>query len=385
MCCRRSPLPATQSVTLTETGGTATTYSGSAPGGFSLSDPANGSIGANGSNSLAFGVTGTANTGTITGTYTITNVGNGGDVQGAGANKSVLLTENIGNALVGNSGDGTFGPAMFGVVGSGGSYAGLSSTAMTGTGTPGGAGIEHSVATILLGGNSGQFTGGSANVSMAWRNRMLVEAPGNDSVNGPGFPNGTPTSPPLNRLPLISDVVRLLGMGTPNGTAPVQTDPFALQVSFNPATLKAEGATDANMATRGNLYLATLLDGTWQNAIVDDFAVPGGTTTTYNGQTINVGSGTVAAMSNNMNRPFIGTFSQWELDFDPTGGNLQNFVGVYGVDPNTLGQGEYNAWAIINHNSDFAVVPEPSAIVLAAFGLLGGLCLIRRRKSVAAA
>jgi hypothetical protein len=158
-----------------------------------------------------------------------------------------------------------------------------------------------------------------------------------------------------------------------------------LQVSFNPATMKAEGATDANMATRGNLYLASLIGGTWQNAIVDDFSVPNGGTANYNGTTINVGSGTVGAMPNSINKPYIGTFASWETAFDPGGANLQNFVGVYGVDPNTLGTGEYNAWAIINHNSDFAVVPEPSTIALAAFGLLGGLCVIRRRKTLAAA
>jgi hypothetical protein len=43
------------------------------------------------------------------------------------------------------------------------------------------------------------------------------------------------------------------------------------------------------------------------------------------------------------------------------------------------------AWAIINHNSDFAIVPEPSTFVLMAFGLVGGLLLVMRRKKFLAA
>ncbi len=232
---------------------------------------------------------------------------------------------------------------------------------------------------------------------MTWRTRLLTETPSNDaSANGnaAGFVAGTPTSPPLNRLPLISDVVALFGMATgataATQTTPVQTDPFVFQMAFNPATLKAEGATNADMATHGNLYLASFMQltgqgqATWQNAITGDFAFAGSTTTTYNGQLINIGSSTLASMPNGINRPFIGTFAQWEAQFDSDGSNLQNFVGVWGVEPDTLGSNDYNAWAIINHNSIFAVVPEPSAIVLAAFGLIGCVIVVRRRKNQAA-
>ena len=78
--------------------------------------------------------------------------------------------------------------------------------------------------------------------------------------------------------------------------------------------------------------------------------------------TVNVGD---AVTRNNFARPFIGTFAQWEADnplFNST--DIANYLGVWGVDPDTLGSGEYNAWAIVNHNSDFAVVPEPSGWIL---------------------
>ena len=47
-------------------------------------------------------------------------------------------------------------------------------------------------------------------------------------------------------------------------------------------------------------------------------------------------------------------------------------LGNYGVD--TTGG---VVWAVVNHNSEFAVVPEPAALSLLA---LGGLALLRRRR-----
>ena len=295
----------------------------------------------------------------------------------------------VATQTIDDSGNGTFGGTAFsGAVASSGTYAGLTSTVGAGTGAlgPNSGGIEHSVATILMGTNSGNFTGGAANVGILWRTRLLDETPANDSVNGSGFPNGTPTSPPLRSLPLISDVARLYGMNssaTSSSTTPVQTDPFVLQMSFNPATLLAEGATNADMATRGNLYLATLIGGTWQNAITDDFAINGTTSVVnVNGTPINVGD---SVEGNNFLKPVTTTqtFAQWAAANGVTPANIGSYLGAWGVDPDL--DGSYSAWAIVNHNSDFAVVPEPSTILLAAFGLLGGICVLRCRKSLAVA
>jgi hypothetical protein len=263
----------------------------------------------------------------------------------------------------------------------------LSST-VTGTGingSNGGGGIEHTVATILAGSNSGSFTGSAAATpSMTWRTRLLNETPVDDgTANGSGFVNGSPTNPP-SRLPLISDVVDLFGMSTASTStnfAPVQTDPFAFQMSFNPKTLLLEGATNASMGTRGNVFLASLVSGSWVNAITSDFTVSGNTTTTtYNGATINIGIDTLASMPKGISRPYEGTFASWESTYDPgLATPLADFIGVWGVDADV--DGNYEAWAIINHNSEFAVVPEPSTIVLAAIGLLGGIAILRRKKA----
>jgi hypothetical protein len=394
-----APAPATQNLSLQETTGTSgnnATYTGTAANGFSIANGASGTVNAGATNLLAVGYTGsTATPGTFSANYTVTNTSGSSATQG---NLAATLTAKIGNAAADVSGNGTFGgDQMMAGMAEGSSYAGLSASAATsyvGNGT-GGAGLEHSVATILMGTNSGNWitgNGGLANVGITFRNRMLSETPNNDNVNGMGYPNGNNPNygPPLNGLPLISDVARLYGMNsnaTASTTATVQTDPFVFQMSFNPATMLAEGATPADLATRGNVYLASLLGATpsWQNTIDGDFAVSEATTTstaTVHGVSINVGIDAAAAMPNGVfTKPYIGTFAQWESQ-NPgfNSGDIADYIGVFGVDPN----GD-NAWAIINHNSDFAVVPEPSTFILAAFGLLGGALALRRKKTLAAA
>ena len=109
-------------------------------------------------------------------------------------------------------------PATTFGVAAGYSYSGISTTVTATTGAEGGP-MLGSVATILAGSNSGNFTGGNATVSMAWRTRTQQET----SIQE----GGTPTSPPLPHAysPLISDVLNLTGMSNSSGE-PAPTDPF---------------------------------------------------------------------------------------------------------------------------------------------------------------
>ena len=206
-------------------------------------------------------------------------------------------------------------------------------------------------------------------------------------MNGNGWPNGTPTSPPLpgGPLPLISDVVNLYGMSAasngqnPATAAPVQVDPFAFEVSYNPTTLNAEGAHGNAEASHGNLYLASLVSNQWENTIIPDFAPAGGTTATYHGSTIQVGSMATLAQGGNFNLPVLTNFANFAAENGITAANIANFVGDWGVD--TSGD---EAWAIVNHNSEFAVVPEPSTIALLAIGLAGIGLAASKRKNLAA-
>ena len=253
---------------------------------------------------------------------------------GAGNNNSggltITLQANVGNAAADNSNSPTaFGPAMTAQVAQNASYANLASTVTSTTGS-GGQGMVGSTATILDGTASG-----AATVSMAWRTAVAQPSGGGASE---GF---------------VSDVVDLSGMTIVDGQThdgSVHTDTFALEMSYDPAAVTARtGLSELAAAEAGD--------------IVMDY--------------LDLGSSGVAGS----------TGSQWELAVAGNFGSTnEHFVGVgawdgdmtlgdYGVDVDT-----HTVWAVVNHNSEFAVVPEPSALVLLAAGAVGLVALRLRRQ-----
>lgn len=76
----------------------------------------------------------------------------------------------------------------------------------------------------------------------------------------------------------------------------------------------------------------------------------------------------------------------WVNAVDGNTGGTPNFVlgawnssytlGTYGVDTTNN-----TTWAVLNHNSDFAVIPEPSTWLLLGFG--AGLVLVFRKRVAA--
>ena len=227
-------------------------------------------------------------------------------------------------------------PIVQRAVRAGGSYAGFGSSIDTDLLTK---------ADILAGTN----TIGSGMVNMSWRQRA-----NNEIYAGQG---GGGTSPPLPdaAASLISDVLNLTGMGTTG--SPTHTDPFVLEMTYDPALLIS------NPTKPGAIYLAWL-DPTggpggvpiWQNAVLgDDMRGP------------------------NAVAGYLGSYAHFTGAGGPgNGDSLAQLLGSWGVDT-----ANGDVWAIIDHNSQFAVVPEPSALTLIAIGglSLAGLAVRRRMAS----
>ncbi len=152
---------------------------------------------------------------------------------------------------------------------------------------------------------------------------------------------------------VASDVLQLTGMGSPGDH--VQTDPFTLQMTYNPAAL---GGDENTVAANGLLALAWLNtgvnqpNGLWQNATAGNF-----------------GAGLPGDVFQNVQ-------SSWDAFAAAnsiTDSNLGVFLGSNGVDVTT-----HTVWAVVNHNSQFAAVPEPSSFALAIGAGFAGLIAVRR-------
>jgi hypothetical protein len=154
----------------------------------------------------------------------------------------------------------------------------------------------------------------------------------------------TPVLLPTPNSRLASDVLDLTGMVN-NGAPSGETDPYTLQMGFS---------STYGDPTAGPAYLAYLnSSGSWVNAI--------------QGDTEPAGAMAVAG--------YTGSYASFVTLNNITDSNIGNFLGSYGVDASINA-----AWAIVDHNSQFAVVavPEPTSIGLlglGAFGLIG-----RRRR-----
>jgi hypothetical protein len=256
----------------------------------------------------------------------------------------------IGSATKGSSPDGTGTPYVYlgntltsGPITLGQSLVGMETT----LGTSASFGIGQTYALILAGTSGVAVPSG---ITMTWRSRAASELP--TAVIG------------SKNLPLYSDVVNLSGLGggasnVSGGTATT----FALQMSYGPTTIP-EGA--ANEASNGFLYLGYRSgDGLWHNAVaVDGQGVTDG----------NTGVGADAIQG------FQGSYASF-LTTQPAASatNLSQLLGSWGV--NTAND---TVWSVIDHDAEFAVVPEPGTLALLAAGVAAMGFAYRRRKAVKA-
>ena len=126
-------------------------------------------------------------------------------------------------------------------------------------------------------------------------------------------------------------------------TRTITTDPFVLQLSYS------EAAAIGAYGSESFVFLGWNNGGTWVNAVAG-----------------NTGNNAIGAQQG-----FSGSFALFQSTY---GSTISSYLGAWGRDTtaNTV-------WAVLNHNSEFATVPEPSTYVL-LLGGLGLLAWLRRRK-----
>lgn len=192
------------------------------------------------------------------------------------------------------------------------------------------------------------YTGGDRVVSMSWRSRTTAES---TQANGqPGMPAWA--------TGLLSDVA---SVAIRDGGNPV-SDTVVLQMPYLESLIYFDGAPPPNpeafLISKQRLFLAWLdtADNTWKNAVAG-----------------NVGKTGQYAQAN-VATPYE-TFWAGVLAAHPTA-TLADVLGSWGVDSSPVGGG--NVWAVIDHNSEFAALPEPATLTLCLAG--GVLALLRRRR-----
>ncbi len=320
---------ATDNITRTISGTLATGTYGIKNGTFSMNatDELAGTV------TNAASVSYTANVGYATTAHSDRNATNTADRLAYQMTSTQTLTQTLFNA-----------PVLTAVVGNGGSYAGLASkTIYSQEGS-----TAQNIEAIILDGANG--SGSSRTVAMTWRDQAEIKRSG-----------GTVPPLPTAQRFLISDVLLLTGMdhgasvgvsknidGTNYTIAENQTDIFALQISYT------GGA-------KPTLDWLNPADSTWVLANMGDFDSEGDVDATR--------ANNAAGELN-----FVGSFSAFQAIH---GTILSDYLGAYGYDP-----ASNVAWAVINHNSQFAVVgevPEPTSLGLLGMGALSLLGRKRRR------
>lgn len=321
-----APLPASSTLQISNSGGPSTSSAssvsavGDSVGKFNSTNPSVSAI-PNGTNVATsnVGLTSTSTPGVFSGQVAYTP-----DLGGTAATVNVSARVGIAAYAAGNSSAAFGAPLTATLPVSSTIYSGstaLSSSTVAGSA---GAGQPPSIGTAATLLHYGNTSGNDTGVAMSWRTRKPSEAALSE--------NGT-----LAVGYLISDVVNLTGMtnGTVGNTA-TQTDRFVLQMTYNEALL---GGFETDGAANQRIFLAWNDNGSWVNAVLG-----------------NQGAGNTP---NFVNRGYLP--------------NDELVLGRWGIDTSAN-----TVWAVLNHNSEFAVIPEPTTWLVGGMAL--ALFALRRRR-----
>lgn len=180
----------------------------------------------------------------------------------------------------------------------------------------------NTTAAILAGTASSQ-----ADVSMQWRTRSVAESSGDNAI--------------------LSDVVNLTGVAVVGAS----TDVFLLEMSYTDAALAALGMNEAAYAANGTLRLGWFNGSLWTSA---------------------VDGNSLASV-----KTFVGNQSSAAFLTSLGAAPLSSKLGSYGVDT-----ANNKVWAVLDHNSEFAVIPEPSTLIVGSVFALGLLTYRMRRRKI---
>ena len=189
----------------------------------------------------------------------------------------------------------------------------------------------------------------------------------------------------IGHSPLVSGVMRLHGMGIADAASDgrIKTNAFALEGTYTQADFEATySLTELEELINGCLFLG------WLNTAIDGNP----NDITDGDRWVHAVQGNFDNMPDNPNRhdfygrignPIIGSLDDYIAGTTTSIAGLTKAageirVGDHGGDGSSPDGG--TVWAILDHNSDFAVIPEPStyALVVGVFSL--ALVAYKRRK-----
>ena len=221
----------------------------------------------------------------------------------------------------------------------------------------------------------GGTTGRAMNIDISFRAKTAEESHGNHKGNHD-------ETSIIGHSPLVGNVMRLHGMGIQEATTDgrIKTNPFALEAYYTQHDYDLTYSQDElTELINGCLFLG------WLNTSIDG----DGSSVSDSDRWVHAVQGNFDNMPDNPNRhhehgvigqAIIGTLEDYLNGTVTSIAGLskesgQMRVGDHGGDPDTN-----VVWAIIDHNSDFAVIPEPSS-----YALIGGIIglvvvLLKRRK-----